>query len=384
MAFIYAICFIKMIRILFTIPNFDSAGSGKALLHVAKRMDTSQFEVHIACFHNRGSFFKEVEKSGIPVHVFNTTTKIKPYFKGLKACYHISKKFKAINPDIIHSFHYAGDYTEALAAKMAGIKWVYTKKNMNWGGGSKNGWYLRTYLASAIAVQNTDMMSDFFSNSQKTTLIPRGVDVDMFRPIKKDEHLIQKWGLHSNHRIIMCVANLVPVKGIEVLLEAFNKIADQYSDWKLMIVGDNDNPYGKKMLELTAELGIKEKVVFCGKQTNIQNYLSIAEVVVLPTLNKGRKEGSPVALLEAMASGKTVLGSNISGIKDQLQAFPKHLVTAGNVEDWATALQECCSNSKEKNETLGMAFRTHVIKNYHIDLEVNRCQELCFKLINKS
>lgn len=371
-----------MIRVLFTIPNFDSAGSGKALLHVAKRMDTTRFEIHIACFHSRGEFFKEVEKSGIPVHIFNYIPLIKPYLKGIKACYKISRKFKEINPDIIHSFHYAADYTEALAAKMAGIKWVYTKKNMNWGGGSKNGWYLRSFLASAIAVQNTDMMTDFFRNSKKTVLIPRGVDVNTFKPIAKNEALAERWHIKPNQRVVMCVANLVPVKGIEILLRAFKIVSNQFSEWKLMIVGDNDNPYGKEMLALATEIGLKENVLFCGKQNNIQDYLSLAEVVVLPTLNKGRREGSPVSLLEAMASGKNVLGSNISGIKDQLRPFPNHLIMAGDVEAWSNVLLQCCSNKNEINEKLGKDFRTYVIENYHIDLEVKRCEELYLKLVN--
>ena len=45
-------------------------------------------------------------------------------------CYQLSNIFKKINPDIIHSYHYAADYTEPIAARMAGIKWIYTKKNM--------------------------------------------------------------------------------------------------------------------------------------------------------------------------------------------------------------------------------------------------------------
>src|SRR5690606_31460775 len=155
----------------------------------AKRLDPKRFEVHIACMHNRGVFFKTVKDSGIPIHIFNYTTPMKPYIKGLKACYDISKKLKIIAPDIIHSFHYAADYSEPLAAKMAGIKWVYTKKNMNWGGASKNAWYLRSFLASAIAVQNTDMISDFFKNSNKTVLISRGVDVETFKPIERNESL---------------------------------------------------------------------------------------------------------------------------------------------------------------------------------------------------
>ena len=40
--------------------------------------------------------------------------------------------FRKLKIDLIHSFHYGSDYSEALAAKFAGIPWVYTKKNMNW------------------------------------------------------------------------------------------------------------------------------------------------------------------------------------------------------------------------------------------------------------
>lgn len=380
MAVIYPVRLIEMIKILFTIPNFDTAGSGKALLHVAKRLDPEIFEVHIACMHNRGVFFKIVEDSGIPVHILEYTTPMKPYIKGLKECYEISKKIKKISPDIIHSFHYAADYSEALAAKMAGIKWIYTKKNMNWGGASKNAWNLRSFLASAIAVQNTDMMSDFFKNSTKTVLIPRGVDVEIFKPLGKSKNLVQEWQLKDNHRIIMCVANLVPVKGIEVLLHSFHQMSEKFQEWKLMIVGDYDNPYGQEMIALATTLGLKDQVLFCGKQNNVQEYLSLAEIVVLPTLNKG--EGSPVSLLEAMASGKNVLGSDVSGIKDQLQPFPKHLIGAGDVEAWGSALIACCSNSTEKNAQIGMNFRDYVILNYHIDKEVNSCQKLYLKLTN--
>ena len=384
MAFIYALCLSKMkkIKILYTIPNFDTAGSGKALLHVAKRLDPSRFEVHIACMHSKGFFFKTVEQSGIPIHILNYTTPMKPYIKGLKACYQISKKLKEIAPDIIHSFHYAADYSEPLAVRMAGIKWIFTKKNMNWGGASKNAWKLRSFLATAIVAQNTDMIKLFFKNSNKTLLIPRGVDVEVFKPLLKNVTLAEKWQIEPSQRVLMCVANLVPVKGIEILIQAFHRIHSQCPDWKLMIVGDHNNPYGKEMTKLVTELGLNEKILFCGKQNNIQEYLSLAEVVVLPTLNKGRKEGSPVSLLEAMASGKNVLGSNISGIKDQLQPFPEHLVNAGEENSWSSKLLSFCTNSREINLQIGKNFREYVIQNYHIEKEVNLCERLYEKIKN--
>ena len=146
----------QRIRILFSIPNFDTAGSGKALLKVAQNLDMAIFEPHIMCLHSKGVFFKEVQKSGIPIHIVQYTTPMKPYLKGLWNCYQISKQLKAINPAIIHSFHYSADYSEALSAKMARIKWIFTKKNMNWGSTSKNGWKLRTFLANAIIAKKTN------------------------------------------------------------------------------------------------------------------------------------------------------------------------------------------------------------------------------------
>ena len=369
-----------MIKVLFTIPNFETAGSGKALLNVAMHLNPDKFEVHIACMHDRGVFFKQVENAGIPIHIFQYTSKMKPYVKGLRKSYLISKEFKAIAPDIIHSFHYAADYSEPLAARLAGIKWIFTKKNMNWGGSSKNAWYLRSFLANAIVLQNTDMKKQFYQNSGKTHLIPRGVDTDFFEPQSRDNELAEQWQLHKKHRVLMCIANLVPIKGIGVLLRAFKAVVKQHADWKLMIVGSADNSYGREMIKLAQELDIKDHVMFCGKQHDIRNYLSLAEVVVLPTLQVG--EGSPVSLLEAMSSAKNVLGSDVSGIRDQLQMFPTHLVQAGNITAWIEKLMEHCSNSQEKNLKIGLGFREHVINNYPIEKEVYKCERV-YELVNR-
>ena len=152
----------KKWKILFTIPNFDTAGSGKALLNIASRLDKNIFEPHIACLHDKGEFFKVVQESGIPIHIFQFTTPMAHRIKGLFQCWGISRQMKKINPNLIHSFHYAPDYSEAIAAQMAGISWIFTKKNMNWGGKSKNGWKLRCFLAAYILAQNKDMIRDFF------------------------------------------------------------------------------------------------------------------------------------------------------------------------------------------------------------------------------
>ena len=61
-------------------------------------------------------------------------------------------------------------------------------------------------------------------------------------PPKKN--IKKKWGIEENDRIIISIANLVPVKGIEVLIEAFKLIFSNLHNWKLMIVGNDLTEYG--------------------------------------------------------------------------------------------------------------------------------------------
>ena len=50
-----------MKKILYTIPNFDTAGSGRALFNIASNLDRDKFEPHICCSHDRGDFFKIIK-----------------------------------------------------------------------------------------------------------------------------------------------------------------------------------------------------------------------------------------------------------------------------------------------------------------------------------
>jgi len=116
----------KKIKILFTIPNFDTAGSGKVVYDLVKGLDRDKFEPEICVFHTKGAFFKEVEKLGVPIHVFQFTTNYKPLSTFIFRVLKIRKFFKKHQFNIIHSWHWSSDFSEPLAAKLSGIKYVYT------------------------------------------------------------------------------------------------------------------------------------------------------------------------------------------------------------------------------------------------------------------
>ena len=371
----------KKIRILFSIPNFDTAGSGKALLNIAKGLDSNFFESHIMCLHNRGEFFKVVESSGLPIHILNFTTNPRPISKMFKECWTVSRTLKEIAPDVIHSYHYSSDYTEAIASHLAGIPWVFTKKNMNWGGKSENAWKLRSYLAKKIVVQNLDMLTKFYNGSKKTVLIPRGVDVSYFRDFEAVEtvNLVPKFS--SGQRILICVANFVPVKGIELSIQALNRLKDKYQNWSLLLVGDDQNKYGQELHEMVIALGLEGRVKFSGKLVDIRPQLNRAEIFILSTKEKG--EGSPVALLEAMANGKIVIGSNIPGIKDQLSKFPDSLFEASDLDGLTARLDHYMGKSKRELKNLGNSFSRHVSLDFPMEKEIERHESLYKSILKK-
>lgn len=366
----------RKIRILYTIPNFNTAGSGKALMNIASRLDKEIFEPHLCCAHEKGEFFKKVEESGIPVHIFQSWESVKPSYGNFKKVLNISKNFKKVNPDIIHSFHYSSDFSEALAAKLAGKKWMFTKKNMSWG---SNSWKVRSFLSDSIITTNSDMIKEFYPGNNKLNFISRGVNIDEFKPFQKNEELFKVLGFSENDRILITVANIVPVKGIEILLNAFKKVSVNYPECKLIILGDYKSEYAQKLKQDTENSPVKEKVIFPGKVLNVKDYLNLAELFILPTLKKG--EGSPVSVLEAMSLKKYVLGSDVPGIRDQLSNYKDLLFKAENSEDLADKISLFLRLSKNEIEKTGIELREEVLNRFTIDIEVKKHEEVYKNLL---
>lgn len=310
------------IRILYTIPNFDTAGSGIALMKMASSLDKTRFEPMIVCLHDRGKYFEEVRSSGIPVHIFPYVCALKPRLALIRNVISTAMFFRSLRPDIVFSYHYAPNISEVLAARLAGCKFMYVKKNMGWQGGSHNQWRIRTYLSHAITVQNTDMMRNFFPGNPMARLISIGVDQQEYFPRTADLVLKDELNIAPGKKVVLCVANLIPKKGIEYLVRGFAASAVRTTA-KLVIVGNNDTPLRVGMDALIAELGIGEDVLFTGKRNDVPRFYSIADLFILPSTGD---EGAPIAIQEAMASGVPVITTDTPGNRDQLKDLPGQLI----------------------------------------------------------
>ncbi|MEU9030331.1 glycosyltransferase [Streptomyces sp. NPDC048383] len=148
------------------------------------------------------------------------------------------------------------------------------------------------------------------------SVIRNGVDLDHFRPGRPDPEqdraearagLPLPDGFGGDGPLAVCVGRLCPQKGQDILLRAWPELLGAVPEARLALVGDG--PDGER-LRRTAPPG----VFFAGAAADIRPWLRAADLVVLPS----RWEGMALAPLEAMACGRPVLVSDVSGARESL------------------------------------------------------------------
>ncbi|RHW41269.1 N-acetyl-alpha-D-glucosaminyl L-malate synthase BshA [Neobacillus notoginsengisoli] len=119
-------------------------------------------------------------------------------------------------------------------------------------------------------------------------------------------------GISADEKVIIHVSNFRPVKRVKDVVKVFAQISQSLSS-KLLLVGDG--PEMRKVSRLVSELGLKEKVLFLGKQDNVDELYSISDLMLLLS----EKESFGLVALEAMACGVPCIGTNIGGIPEVIE-----------------------------------------------------------------
>jgi glycosyltransferase involved in cell wall biosynthesis len=362
-------------KILYTIPNFITAGSGHAMLSVASRLDRTRFEPTIAVLRRGGSLEAEVERAAIPLLEFQFTVGAKPYGSLLQRARDAASALRGRDFALWHSFHYSDDYTEPVIARAAGTqRWIYTKKSMGWHARS---WHVRSFLARRIAAQNSDMMRDFFGGiayRSKARLIPPGVDTTRFCPSTPPRLRIrERLGIPADAPVVTSVAHLVPVKGHPVLILAAASVPGSH----LILAGAGDaSEYGSALRAQAQRLGAAERVHCMGKVEDVPGLLAETDVFALATRANGHEEGCPIALLEAMAAGRACVATDVAGSRDPIVSGQSGLlVPAGDALALAQAIERLARSPGDRRR-FGHAALTRVLDRYTIDHEVRAYQDL--------
>lgn len=129
----------------------------------------------------------------------------------------------------------------------------------------------------------------------------------------------RKFGLTAPKQVLF-IGRLVPRKGVEYLLEAFAKIADIHKDAQLIIAGDGPSKASLEALTKRLDLSTKQVIFpgFISGETK-DSLLHLSDIVCLPSINIGdQSEGMPVAFMEGLEAGKTIVASDVTGAQEYL------------------------------------------------------------------
>ena len=147
----------------------------------------------------------------------------------------------------------------------------------------------------------------------KTSVIPCGFSKSEFYPM--DTNMCrEKLSLNPDKKYILYIGNLEYIKGVDILIKAFNELCILDPRLELLIIGDGAE---RKALEKQVhEYSIDKRIRFLGrrKHTEIPLFINASDVVAIPSRNEGR----PVIVFESLACGTAVVASRVGGIPETI------------------------------------------------------------------
>ena len=197
----------------------------------------------------------------------------------------------------------------------------------------------------------------------KLIIIHCGVDTAVFRPGDPD-----RVRADSGFRIA-CIGTLHEVKGQRYVIEACRLLADDGVDVECSLVGAG--PDAAALQEQIRSLGLADRVHLTGERTRpeVAELLRSSDVLVTPSVltRRGKREGIPLVLMEAMASGVPVVASRISGIPELVEdGVSGLLVPPGEPVALAQALSRL-HDDEELRRRLTRGGRAKVEREFDVD-----------------
>lgn len=236
------------------------------------------------------------------------------------------RSFILIKKEKINIMHCQGFLSSVLGfclAEITGIPFIVTVQRLE---SKRNPLKNFIYRNATVCIGASRAIGDYFKTigCKKVEIIPNGIDLGKFNDLHRQPH---------DEFIVITVARLEKVKGIEYLLQAAHQMKEvgppSLKPVKFVIIGDGAER--KNLESLADKLNLKEQVRFLGEIPNakIPEYLAGADCFVLPSL----KEGFGIVILEAQAAGIPVIGTSVGGILDLIEDGKNGLLVAPGDSD---------------------------------------------------
>jgi UDP-glucose:(heptosyl)LPS alpha-1,3-glucosyltransferase len=203
---------------------------------------------------------------------------------------------------------------------------------------------LRAVICNSRMVRD-DIARRFGVADEKLQVIYSGVDLDAFHLRLREEQgnaLRQKTGVDAATPLILFVGSGYERKGLPTLLHALSRMTR--GDARLWVVGRDKHE--SLMRNLAQTLGVDDRVMFLGAQTDVRPFYGAADVFALPTLY----DPFPNAALEALACGLPLVTTTTCGAAELVTAANGSVISAGDVPGLAASLDSLCGRAPQMRD----------------------------------
>ena len=360
--------------------HLQMGGSERLVLELAKGIDKDRFEPSIAWFEGEipSPGFREL---GIPLYYVP---------KKKRFDYPAIRKMANIlinnRIDVVNAHHFMPFIYSSLAAlRKKDTRVIYTAHSI-WEI-EQLPWYWK-FIGSRL-FNNTTLavgVDESISNSLRKTFhltekncftIRNGVDIHSFETSMADRNQVRhELGINREDFVLGMVANFRAVKNHLFLLEAFYRLASKDERWKLVLVGqgferdtDNTEPELRKYV---ADKGLEKNVLFLGFRPDVGKLLGGMDIFCMTSI----KEGLPISILEAMASGLPIIGTDVEGINSVVEPNRNGFLAGLNKVDEFRKYIELLLVDEELRRRFGEASRKIAFEKYSFDKCIAGYQEL--------
>lgn len=387
----------RKINLLYTIGNLLIGGAQELVKTLAINLDKERFKVSVCSLvnypgklHNE-PLTQEIEKEGIEVF----TLQMKSYYD-----YKEKEKFTDIlrknKIDIVHAHLKPTDLWTALVADDMGIPVITYTRHQTYRNKSikqrfKEAMIYNKYADCAIAISSATrrhMITYEFINPFKIKIIYNPVDSRKFVPNEDFREEVRKQlGIPSKALVIGNVARFEPRKGVGYFIKTCAIVKKQIPMSQFLLVG-----WGKeeaKYRQMVKGEGLKDCFIFSVAKRNIPELLSAMDIFLFTPI---WGESLPLVLLEAMASGKAIVTTNIisnpelitNGVSGLLPT-PNHWAMSVNSLD-VKALSSAVIKLAEDpimRRRLGDEARKKVLARFSTDIIIKKLEDFYIKLLIK-
>lgn len=337
---------------------------GGAEIHVrmlARGLHRRGHEVILLC-HPEGRLRTNAEQDGVPTDPLLVRNQLDPL-----AIPRFVSRLRHHRPDILH-LHTPKEYLAGtLAARLTCTFVVLTRHMLLPLKPLMRLLYARANAVICLSRGLHILLRNQGLPDKRLRLVHGAIDTEPFiaashLPAPDIAAIRAEWGARPGEVLIGCVGRMVGGKGQEILLRAFDPhllasrtLFSESPPVRLVLVGDG--PERADLESMATTLNITDRVHFAGFRSDIPSVLAALDIVVVPST---AAELFPLSVLEAMATGRPVVASQVGGVPE-IVSEPRlgRLVPSADPISLATTLSTLV-NDTDLRQSMGIAAANHI------------------------